>query len=385
MDKDKIDSTDQSRGSDSIRTNGTGSSCLPAGRSPAGGFSARWTAAIDAIERRFTAVLRIIARHATRYPKSYIVGVIAFSLAMLGVGYMTNFNVLVDDKILWTPAGSKPVVHMQWIRTKLPQLNRIFVLFLHANGENVIQQEAFERLFDALDLLRGLPEYDSLCSEGSDDELCYVYGVTTFWNNNKTLYQEQVKSHEDLIKAVSSPVDARGLPVDFEAIVGFPVYGADGVTVESGKSCMVFFSLPEVEGALELEYLMIDTLVTIRKEWAGQDTIFHLEGQAEESSMDEEFYRGIIKDVPLIPLGFVVMSIFTCLTFYNRDPIQSRCWVGFGAIVSVLLSIMTGYGIMFCIGVPFTSITSILPFVMFGKFRMLLPSPFKCLICLLNN
>jgi len=60
------------------------------------------------------------------------------------------------------------------------------------------------------------------------------------------------------------------------------------------------------------------------------------------------------------------MSIFAAFVFMKRDKVQSRSLLGFGAVVGVFMSIMTGYGFMFICGVPFTSITQILPFIMFG-------------------
>mmetsp|Transcript_2100 Transcript_2100/g.5182 ORF Transcript_2100/g.5182 Transcript_2100/m.5182 type:complete len:105 (+) Transcript_2100:1283-1597(+) len=60
------------------------------------------------------------------------------------------------------------------------------------------------------------------------------------------------------------------------------------------------------------------------------------------------------------------MSVFTSLFFARGHPIYSRSLLGFSAVVSVLLSIMSGFGLMFCCGVPFTSMSQLLPFVMFG-------------------
>lgn len=42
---------------------------------------------------------------------------------------------------------------------------------------------------------------------------------------------------------------------------------------------------------------------------------------------------------------------------------RSRALLGLAGVVSILLSIMTGYGLMFLIGVPFTSMTPLVPFI----------------------
>lgn len=68
----------------------------------------------------------------------------------------------------------------------------------------------------------------------------------------------------------------------------------------------------------------------------------------------------------MIPLVFVIMSLYTCGIFFKRRSVDSRALLGFCGVISVLLSLMTGYGLMFIIGVPMSSMTQILPFIIFG-------------------
>jgi Patched family len=49
-----------------------------------------------------------------------------------------------------------------------------------------------------------------------------------------------------------------------------------------------------------------------------------------------------------------------------RHSHQTRILLGIGAVVTILLSILTSYGLLWIIGVPFTNLTTILPFVLFG-------------------
>jgi uncharacterized BrkB/YihY/UPF0761 family membrane protein len=64
----------------------------------------------------------------------------------------------------------------------------------------------------------------------------------------------------------------------------------------------------------------------------------------------DRFTRAIVDDIPLVFIVFVVMGIFTSLVFWKKDKVQSRSLLGFGAVVTVLLSIMSGYGLQFVIG-----------------------------------
>jgi len=73
-----------------------------------------------------------------------------------------------------------------------------------------------------------------------------------------------------------------------------------------------------------------------------------------------------VKDIPLVPIVFVLMALFTSLVFWKKDKVRSRSLLGFSAVFSVMLSIMSGFGLMILTGVPFTSLTPLLPFVLFG-------------------
>lgn len=60
------------------------------------------------------------------------------------------------------------------------------------------------------------------------------------------------------------------------------------------------------------------------------------------------------------------MSILCVFLFAKRDKVYSRSWLGFGAVVTVLLAIIASFGFLFLLGVPFTSLTPLLPFILFG-------------------
>jgi hypothetical protein len=64
----------------------------------------------------------------------------------------------------------------------------------------------------------------------------------------------------------------------------------------------------------------------------------------------DRFERAIVNDIPLVPIVFVVMSVFTGAIFWKRDKVRSRSLMGFGAVLAVILSILSGYGLLFLSG-----------------------------------
>merc|ERR1712003_131820 len=136
-----------------------------------------------------------------------------------------------------------------------------------------------------------------------------------------------------------------------------------------GTSVTAYFAimaLPNTDEAMEFEIDALDVLEKIQDTWNNDPGIGLKFECIAERSFDDEFLRAIASDLTLVPLVFIAMSIFTCAIFYKKNKIQSRSLLGLGAVVSVFLSIMTGFGFMFICGVPFTSMTQILPFVLFG-------------------
>lgn len=122
--------------------------------------------------------------------------------------------------------------------------------------------------------------------------------------------------------------------------------------------------LPAVPEANIFEKALLDVVIDdIRVEWQQeQGNTFRLEGQASRT-LSDEFTRAIEDDVTLLPIVFIVMGTFTCAVFWKRDTVKSRTMLGLGAVISVLLAVLSGYGLMFAFGVPFTSMTPLLPFI----------------------
>ena len=53
------------------------------------------------------------------------------------------------------------------------------------------------------------------------------------------------------------------------------------------------------------------------------------------------------------------MAILCIAVFARKDPVFSRAWLGFGAVITVLLALIASFGLLFTIGVPFTNLTPV--------------------------
>lgn len=107
-------------------------------------------------------------------------------------------------------------------------------------------------------------------------------------------------------------------------------------------------------------------LLNLRTQWSSQNAPYSLEFLS-DGSYSREAQKSLDRDLVLLPFVILVMCTFSFLSYYKNDRVRSSCVVlGLGAAVTVLFSLMTSFGIMFILGVPFSQLTFMLPFIMMG-------------------
>eukprot|EP00980_Cylindrotheca_fusiformis_P024439 scaffold11923_cov100-Cylindrotheca_fusiformis.AAC.3 len=395
----------------------------PASENEAGPCSKAWTNALIKIRKPVSNAVVFTSDTAAKNPKTTVILTIAVALVVFVIGIFTNFYTEVDGDILFTPTPSAVLSHGEWMADEsgFPSPPRWFMMTVHADGQNVIPlaEEGIGRVFKALDIAVNVDGYSDTCKEATitmqdketGETTCRIHSVTRFWNYTQEPFNTQLANGDDVIEAVSALEYPDGTPVDEMQIMGNVERDADGKCpfsfnsllnshgsisffllsfrsvlshlnlpsvlgsvlshflgkIVSAQTFIINIAIPELEDkALDVEENMLDILLDLQDQWDGEaGSVFRLEVFGERS-FDDEFNRAIIDDIPLVPLIFIVMSLFTCFVFYKRDWVYSRCMLGFGAVCSVLFSIIFGYGLLFIIGVPFTSMTQVVPFVMFG-------------------
>jgi hypothetical protein len=382
MDKMSTKSGSLGRTSDNTRTeeaqqDGDGKKKNNKGRST---FSQLWSSLVKRFGHRpVLAVLRPMSRISALYPKLTIFFIMLLSFGLLVAGLFTNFTVDVDTDEMWTPVRSYPIEHMRYIAETFEATPRYFVMFFHAHGDNVLNVASLRRAYEAIDTVMAHPEYEPICSEfgsalvtrpdGSTYNSCEIYGVTRFWWNNSTEFEKSVAEAAEAAledptavaeeRFLHTRIAKRAFPDQFPALheemFGYLDYNITYAT--SAKSFTIIILLPEHERTKVAELEMVDDILELNQEWQRSDgttTGFKVEVLAQES-VGKELIRAVNEDIPLIPIVFVAMTIFTAVCFARRHPVHSRGGLGIAAVVSVMFSIMSGFGLMFIIGSPFST------------------------------
>jgi len=257
----------------------------------------------------------------------------------------------------------------------------VLTMMVHKKGKNMVTTAGAAKMFDALDAVRKTPGYSDFCAihgmesacppgyeyicklysiptEGVGAKECPTSGATGFWFHNQSLYEEQVSSDADLAEAMSLDVFFGGKQhFNLRDVLGYPVY--KGNLLESSTAFLSFVWFPkDAKGVENVRLNVVQALLKLQEEWKGDEEEYELQFRTSESFRDE-FLWSIENDIVLFPVAFLFMSAFTCMAFARRDSVKSRSALGLGAVFTVLLSILTGYGILFTIGVPLTSLTQV--------------------------
>jgi len=108
-------------------------------------------------------------------------------------------------------------------------------------------------------------------------------------------------------------------------------------------------------------------LSTLKQQWSFKDggNDFRYE-DTKSNGIKNGLMNSIVHDLPLIGAVFLVMITFNGIIFFKFDRIQSRSLLGLGGVATIVLSLMSGFGVLFMVGIPFTPMTMVIPFLMFG-------------------
>ena len=341
-----------------------------------------WCGFMDSIRRGITTQIVKIAQNAARYPIHYVVLITLVSISLLAVGFATRFELHVDTKEQLTAVWSRLIPQRQWLETTFPEDPYTLRIFVSAGGENVLTPLGLDRAMEVVQAVQSTPGYQSACdaaaeardaddtNTGGKGSLCLIQGITSFWNHSTDILHASnlTSTTADIVLAVNADTYPNGGPVDHRDILSEPTYHYD--TAVDATAFPMAILIPSSAGeALALDVL--EAVLQLRSQWEQRqqqqedDSPFRLETMLYDYSIAQEMVAAAFKDVPLIPLVFVIMSMFTILVFSTANRphhpggrqesdaachCHQRILLGLGAVFTILLSIATSYGLLWIIG-----------------------------------
>jgi len=323
-----------------------------------------WTQFTQLLHDGISKFVLTLSLTAARNPTACINLVSITSVFLVVTGLLTNFELSLDSEEIYAPNGCRFLEHWNYATNLqgFPTPMRPLVFVVHADGGNVMEHpyESMHTVFQVTELVKNLPGYQALCESAE----CGQQGATRYWEHNQTRFEVESQGSDQIVRDTLSQEEffsARSY------MMGHYRQDDPNSTLityaESLFGAVEFIAGENGEGEV-LELDIIDVMLELRESLLATSNL-RLDFYTWRSVPDE-VARAVGQDLPLIPFVFIIMTAFSCLIFWRNDKVQSRALLGLGSVVTIVFSIMSGYGIAFIIGIPFTSMTQILPFVIFG-------------------
>ena len=287
---------------------------------------------------------------------------------------------------------------------------------------SAIHHHNLRSLFQAVDTIVRTDGYEQVCSQSSytnayGQSTCKLSSATQFWNHDIDQFETDLLTSKNsgrdddtdwVRQQLSNTTFPDGTPVFHEAILGnyqmMNLTSGEMITVhdtmsansnngmrafanttavqastlqddnlalllQSAQSFIVKIDIPDLGSTTDqLEERILNRLHSLRRQqFANQIQLqLHLE-YFTMYAYQLEFESAIYQDIPLVVVMMCIMVGFCCLVFYDRhDQVQSRSLMGLFSIATIGMSLMTGYGMVWIVGVPFTNIAMMVPFVVVG-------------------
>jgi hypothetical protein len=304
--------------------------------------------------------LQATAAVAVAYPRICLIVLSAISVGLCAAGFFTNFVIETETSELWPPKSSRSVLDGKWLwrESRFSLTPAVMDVLIHKNGDNVLGHQGVQRVFEVVDYFSSQDGYKEGCALAQRMShvwwvgQCRTYGVTKFWNESTLEFQDNEDTDDlAIIKQLSATTYPNGVIVDVPDVMGNTVRDhATGMLV-SADSYLIRFDIPWSNVTRQFEAEAVDRMHALRDAWAEDPgNEWRIEFRS-WSSYSEEFMRAIMADLWLIPLAAVIVSVFTVIFAFGKcHPVYSRGLLGIGAVLTIVASLMTTFGILFLFG-----------------------------------
>ncbi|CAN0269125.1 unnamed protein product, partial [Ascophyllum nodosum] len=278
-----------------------------------------------------------------------------------------------------------------------------------SEGGNLLTKEAMDAFWGLNSLVMDLESsgktYEDLCVKQLDGTSCEYSSrsVTRFWGDSLEIYTANVTSDADVLEAINVDTFPDGATVSLEAVFGNTVEYDSAGDVTSARAMTQIYLLDvntdeADEDANEWMTNFQDLMSEQEEEFASIFGIKYITGRSiddalEESVSGETFlfvttcgcslaFSLIGSPFPFLPFHFpytldymhvccradVIMLVVVMVSLGRccSGSVRRRSWLGLAGVGIVVAAGLAAYGINSGFGIPFTTLASILPFILIG-------------------
>ncbi|CBN79522.1 similar to Patched domain-containing protein 3 [Ectocarpus siliculosus] len=225
--------------------------------------------------------------------------------------------------------------------------------------------------------------YTDLCTTDADGVTCKqpFRGITRFWGNDFDIYEAAATSDADVLAAINMDTYPDGQAVSLEAVFGNSLtYDATGSSVVSAGVFMQSYELEltanddeefwEVRQWESLFHELVEGIMEEQEDGGGDDdvgAIFNLR-YFTGRSIDDALAASVSGETFLFGITYTTMIVFITVILgkCGEGPVRRRSWLGVAGVGFIISAGVAAYGLNSAFGVPFTTLSQVLPFILVG-------------------
>eukprot|EP00904_Undaria_pinnatifida_P008217 jgi/Undpi1/4525/HiC_scaffold_18.g07879.m1 len=288
-----------------------------------------------------------------------------------------NFEEENNVNELWVPSDNLSKRQAITVVTAFGQYGDYAVMLMESPSgrDSVLTKESIDAVWELDEKVLAIGvegnRYADLCTADLDGVTCKqpFRGITRFWGNSLDMYEASVSTDEDVLAAVNAERFPDGQEVTLEAIFGNSITFDRFGNVTGARAMMQSYEL-HVDLLSPANADISDWQAEFQElmgEEASKSDVFNIKyftgrsiSDALNESLSGELFLFVITYI--IMITFVMIALGRCCSGHVR----CRSWLGLGGVMTVVAAGLAAYGFQSGLGVPFTMLAKVLPFILIG-------------------
>ncbi|XP_036376039.1 patched domain-containing protein 3-like [Megalops cyprinoides] len=320
----------------------------------------------DCIEKPLSKLFKKFGRLVGSHPCWFLIVPMLVSAALGSGFYFLKDREANDIEEQFTPLNGLAKQERQFVKENFPydestfSIQRLYtegtyasLIAVSKNGGNILTKAAFEEIIYLDEKIRNISvsakSFANICAQAND--VCVSNAILQIIDNNATKISEiniTFPRHGDYF--LGSTVG--GVKVNRDDIV------------EQARAIRLFYYLREDEEDRQNVDLWLNEFLNVSSKIVTMNSI---EVSYFTSRSRQEELEGNTKEViPLFSVTYFLAITFSIVSCMRLDNVRNKVWVAAFGVLSAGLAVLSSFGMMLYIGVPFAMTVANAPFLILG-------------------
>ncbi|CAM9472608.1 unnamed protein product [Ascophyllum nodosum] len=292
------------------------------------------------------------------------------------IGFI-NFEIESDGADLWVPSDSLSKQQEKVVLSYFNDTSSHAVILMDSpsDGGNILTKEAMDTLWEihrlVLEIETDGKTYSDICLKQTDGTCEFSSrAVTRFWGDSFETYNASVTSDTDVLADINVDTYPDGASVNLEAVFGNTIEYDSSGSVTGAEAMVQTYVLDTTtdDADEEANEWMTDYQDFMKEQAEEYSSILGIE-YITGRSIDDALNESISGEIFLFVATYLIMLVVVMIAigrFHSKENIHRRSWLGNAGLYVVMAAGLAAYGLNSGFGVPFTTLATILPFILIG-------------------